>query len=484
MLKRSLSILLLILAAGLLLAACDTPPPETVEVEVTRVVEGETITETVMQEVEVTRIVEGETITETVVEEVEVTRVVVAGCAIQPPAEAVEATYLGWPFALFDEYLTYLDDCTAVSNVTVNVLTMDNASAQEQMSLAFSSGGDSPYAIIHQSNSSIQRNVWNGWLTPLTDWVEEYREQYDLDDIDPGMWDGATFDGEIYGIPMGANAIMLMYRTDLFEKYDLEVPTTYDEIINACNVLKDEPGIDIPFAFDLSAGWAWEIAFREALVSLGGDYFVEGSNEAAFNSPEGVAALEKMLEVVDACMGEEGLTYNSGAMSAGLGNGSVAFIHTWATSGVALLDPERSDMYEQIGFAPAAAVEPGGTLAGSAWGDFWAIPASYQGDKELVFQLIMEAGRADHQAAAIEFGMVTRTSVLTSDRGQIFSEPALETIANGVGATPRRVATPTLTAVLGNWLPLLATGDMTPAEVLQAAEEEYISEATAAGYLE
>ena len=277
---------------------------------------------------------------------------------------------------------------------------------------------------------------------------------------------------------------MLMYRTDLFEKYDLEVPTTYDEIINACNVLKDEPGIDIPFAFDLSAGWAWEIAFREALVSLGGDYFVEGSNEAAFNSPEGVAALEKMLEVVDACMGEEGLTYNSGAMSAGLGNGSVAFIHTWATSGVALLDPERSDMYEQIGFAPAAAVEPGGTLAGSAWGDFWAIPASYQGDKELVFQLIMEAGRADHQAAAIEFGMVTRTSVLTSDRGQIFSEPALETIASGVGATPRRVATPTLTAVLGNWLPLLATGDMTPAEVLQAAEEEYISEATAAGYLE
>ena len=479
--KRHLLILLFVLATGLLVAACQ---PQTVEVEVTRVVEGETVTETVVEEVEVTRIVEGETVVETVVEEVEVTRVVVADCAIQPPAEPVEVTYLGWPFALFDEYLTFLDDCSAVSNVTVNVLTMDNASAIEQMSLAFSSGGASPYGIIHQSNSSIQQNVWNGWLTPLTEYVEKYRDQYNLDDINPGMWDGATFDGEIYGVPMGANAIMLMYRQDLFEKYDLEVPTTYDEIINACNVLKDEPGIDIPFAFDLSAGWAWEIAFREALGSLGGSYFVEGSNEPAFNSPEGVAALEKMMEVVDVCMGEEGLTYGSGAMSAGLGNGSIAFIHTWATSGVSLLDPERSDMYDQIGFAPAAAVEPGAKLAGSAWGDFWAIPASYQGDKELVFQLIMEAGRADHQAAAIEYGMVTRSSVLTSNVAEAFSAPALETIANGVGATPRRVATPTMTAVLGNWLPLLGTGEMTPAEVLQAAEDEYIAEAQAKGYLD
>ncbi|MDX1413774.1 MAG: extracellular solute-binding protein [Candidatus Promineifilaceae bacterium] len=481
--RKPIIFLLLALTAGLLLAACETQP-ETVEVEVTRVVEAEPETETVIQEVEVTRVVEGETVTETVVEEVEVTRVVVADCAIQPPAEPVAATYIGWPFRLFDEYLAFLDDCSAVSNVTVDVLVMDNASAIEQMSLAFSSGGESPYAIIHQSNSSIQQNVWNDWLTPLTDYVEKYRDQYDLDDIDPGMWDGATFEGEIYGIPMGANAIMLMYRKDLFEKYDLEVPTTYDEIINACEVLKDEPGIDTPFALDLSAGWAWEIAFREALGSLGGQYFEEGSNVAAFNTPEGVAALEKIMEVVDACMGQEGLTYGSGGMSAGLGNGTIAFIHTWATSGVSLLDPESSDFHDQIAFAPAASLEPGGTLAGSAWGDFWAIPASYEGDKELVFQLIMEAGRADHQLAAIEEGMVTRTSALTSDKAAAFAPVALETIANGVGATPRRVATPTLTAVLGNYLPLVGIGDMTPAEALQAAEDEYIAEATAKGYLE
>ena len=55
-----------VLVVGILITACQ---PETVEV--TRIV-TETVTET--QEIEVTRVVEGEVVTETVVEEVEVTR--------------------------------------------------------------------------------------------------------------------------------------------------------------------------------------------------------------------------------------------------------------------------------------------------------------------------------------------------------------------------------------------------------------------------
>ena len=409
---------------------------------------------------------------------------VVADCPLDPPAEPVQVTYLGWPAPLFDVYTSVLDECNEVENVSVDIRTMDNASAIEQMSLSFASGGDSPYAIVQQSNSSIQQNVWQGWLTPLDDLVEKYREEYNLDDIDPSMWEGATFDGTIYGVPMGANAIMLMYRQDLFEEYGLEVPTTYDEIIAACEVLKEDPDLELPFAMDLSAGWAWGIAFREALVSEGGDLFVEGSNEPAFNSPEGVAALNKMKEVIDGCMGQAGLSYDSGAMSSGLGNGSIAFIHTWASSGASLKDPERSDMWEQIAFAPAAATEPGGKLAGSAWGDFWAIPANYDGDVDLVFRMMMEAALPEYQAAAADVGMVTRTSVLQSGEALPVAEAALTTIAEGAGATPRKEAQPTLSAVLDNWLPFLGTGEMTAEEILQAAEEEYIQEAQAKGYLD
>jgi len=68
--KKFSLLLIALLALGLLLAACSAPAEPEV-IEVTRVV-----TETVAEEVEVTRIVEGETVVETVVEEVEVTRLV------------------------------------------------------------------------------------------------------------------------------------------------------------------------------------------------------------------------------------------------------------------------------------------------------------------------------------------------------------------------------------------------------------------------
>ncbi len=69
---KKLSLLLItLLAFAVVLAACSPAPAEPEVVEVTRVV-----TETVTEEVEVTRIVEGESVVETVTEEVEVTRIV------------------------------------------------------------------------------------------------------------------------------------------------------------------------------------------------------------------------------------------------------------------------------------------------------------------------------------------------------------------------------------------------------------------------
>ena len=67
---KKLSLLLIAILALTLLVACSAPAEPEV-VEVTRVV-----TETVTEEVEVTRMVEGESVVETVVEEVEVTRIV------------------------------------------------------------------------------------------------------------------------------------------------------------------------------------------------------------------------------------------------------------------------------------------------------------------------------------------------------------------------------------------------------------------------
>ena len=141
--KRHLSIILLVLVSSLILAACQ---PQTVEV--TRVVtETEVVTETVTEQIEVTRMVEGESVTE--LQEVEVTRVVETivdptECNLEPPAEETELNMIGWSFPITDYYAEELEKCSKVENLTINASLLASADAQEQVRLALSSGGDSP----------------------------------------------------------------------------------------------------------------------------------------------------------------------------------------------------------------------------------------------------------------------------------------------------------------------------------------------------
>ncbi len=413
-------------------------------------------------------------------EEEAVVQVDPTACNVPVPDSPVTITYFGWPFEIMEFYADEMEKCGEVENIEVNVQFLDFTAVNEQVDLALSGGGDSPYDILHMSNVEVSNLGNNGWLFPLNDLIDKYRDEYDLDDIAAAAFQGATVDGQIYGIPAINNTLHLAYRSDLFEQYGIDVPTNYDEVIAACEVLADEPSLDYPFTLDLSADWAWEIEFLAFARSYGTDYLNDDLTPA-FNGPEGVAGLTKMKEVVDACMGPEGLAgspYETAEVT--LNTGGQAFIHIWASNTVSMFDPEVSDFADVIKFAPAAAPKPGSLLGGSAWTDYYGIPLTTQNDPELVFLIIMEALDKESQERGADFGAVTRSSITKG----LPNKPALaETIANGVGIYDTHPAVPLAQAGLMQFLPFVGTGEMTPQEALDAAAEAYIAEATAQGYL-
>lgn len=406
----------------------------------------------------------------------------VGGCNLAAPAAATEVGMIGWAFPITEFFAAELEECNEVENVSVTTQLLDSAGAQEQIRLGLAGGGTAPWAIIHTTPATIAEHAANGALHPLDELVEKYREQYKLNEIPETAWQAVTYEGKIYGIPFLANTLHIFYRTDLFEQYKLTPPTTYDEVIAACNVLKDEPSIDVPFTMNLHAGWAWEIEFFHFLRSFGGDYF-NADNTPAFNSEAGVAALTKMKEVIDGCMGEEGLTYSIDDSEIGMETGGVAFVNIWASRAANMDNPEKSDFVGKIGFAPAAAPNPGGKLGGSSFLDAYAIPANIDADPELAFQIIMEATDTESQTEGAALGIVTRTSVAEAGAGGRYLPAVSATIATGVGAPPASPVLPLVQAALGNWLPLVGTGEKTPAEALQAAADEYLAEAQKQGFV-
>ncbi|MCS6835312.1 MAG: extracellular solute-binding protein [Anaerolineae bacterium] len=402
-------------------------------------------------------------------------------CDVPPPAQETRVNMIGWTFPIMDFYAAELAKCSEVPNLTVNVQLLASADAQSEMRLAASSQGASPYDIIHGSNAFIGEMASKGWLLPLNDLIDKYREQYDLDDIDASSYAAASQDGIIYGIPIVVNTQHFYYNTEILEAAGIEPPQTYTDVIAACQAMDEEAlGIDFAFGMVLSAGWAWQIEWVNIYNAFGGALLDE-NNMPIFNDEVGVESLELLMGIVNACLGEDGLTLSTDNLQAGLANGSIAMGHMWASRAAMMDDEELSDVVGKIEFAPALFPTTEQTIrAGIAWGDFLAIPATSEVDKELLFQIIMEAADKESQMAATEFGLVPRKSAEV--KAPRYSPAALQTIIEGGPATSNP-AQAILNSALGQFLPKVATGELSAKEALDAAAQLYIEEATKQGFI-
>lgn len=329
-------------------------------------------------------------------------------CDLEAPADATEINMIGWSFPITDFYAEELEKCNEVDNLTVNTQLLASADAQEQVRLALSTGGDSPYDIVHGANGQVAEWGGPGWLMPLNDLVEEYWDEYDLGDIPQTAWDAATFEGNIYGVPVVANTLHMIYRQDVFDEFGIETPDTIDDVMVACETIGlDNADFDMPFTINLSAGWAWEIEFFQMLRGYGGDYLGEG-NQPAFNGEEGVAAAEAMVALADACMGIDGYSFDLNDQELAMQFGTLPATNMWASRAANMTDPERTDLADVIAYAPAPRAVEDGPRIGSAWNDFYMIPATTTNDADLIFRVIMEAADEASQQGAAALGMTTR----------------------------------------------------------------------------
>jgi multiple sugar transport system substrate-binding protein len=117
---------------------------------------------------------------------------------------------------------------------------------------------------------------------------------------------------EVYGLPLQANALVAMYRTDLFENADeksafesqtgreLTFPETWDEFTEVAKFFT-RPDQNL-YGTTLMAGngdWATD-DFKTLLAAWGGDgHLVTDDFKLAFNTPEGVAALTYYADLIN-----------------------------------------------------------------------------------------------------------------------------------------------------------------------------------------
>ena len=152
------------------------------------------------------------------------------------------------------------------------------------------SNNDAPDILNIDVFASYQAD---GLLLPAKDYVsdEVYNKLY------PAFLEQSDVDGTVWAIPDLASARALYYNADILEAANAKVPTTWDELIEACEAIKAYDSSIYPWGIDMTTDEG-QAAFAYYTWNNGGG-FVDKDGNWTLNSDENVEAIEFAIKMVN-----------------------------------------------------------------------------------------------------------------------------------------------------------------------------------------
>ncbi|MER5436153.1 extracellular solute-binding protein [Streptomyces sp. NPDC002588] len=130
--------------------------------------------------------------------------------------------------------------------------------------------------LVQNTAEYVTSWVSQGALADITKYVESSKSRFNA-----GSWAGAQVQGKLYGVPTSSSPNFTIYRTDVFAKYGIKPPATWDDFIAAGKVLKkhgikitnyagEDPSTLEVLAMQAGAHWysidgdSWKVDFQDA----------------------------------------------------------------------------------------------------------------------------------------------------------------------------------------------------------------------------
>ena len=311
------------------------------------------------------------------------------------------------------------------------------------------------------------------YFVDLSDRITDRRDEFIEGRLSPYMYEGG-----LYGLESALTASVYYYQPALFEEHGVDVPTTWEEFLQAGEIM-GEHGVAMTVASNDSQG-----AFHMLLLQRGATVFDESGDFVLGEEPNRSIALE-VLEYMRAGI-DNGTFYTvtsaefwGPTLPTAFSQGRVAGIVMPDWYAGCCLQPGVADMAGEWRVAPIPVWEAGG-YSTTTWGGTGFAIAADSPIVELVWDLLEDAyGTLDGQLARYEsIGFYpTMYEALAHPRvteishpffggqqiGQVFSGVALD--VPPLFQSPNRGFF--LTA-LGDNLPLFFDGDYTPEQFLDA----------------
>jgi len=192
-----------------------------------------------------------------------------------------------------------VDTFNKTSKVKAVLDTIPGADYQTKLQTIINSK-QAPDVFFNWGGGSIQPFVKAGLLEPLDDMIA--KDPGLKSNFLPSVFNSAIVDGKAYGVPMrGTQPVFLFTNKKVLADAGLQVPTTWDEMLNAVKVLKAK-GVT-PFALGGADQWPTLMWFEYIYDRVAGPELFQkalSGDDSAWASDDSKKALSYIKQLVDA----------------------------------------------------------------------------------------------------------------------------------------------------------------------------------------
>ena len=283
--------------------------------------------------------------------------------ATEASGDAIEITWMFWDDLEATEdliskgYKEVIDRFNAdyAGTYHVNVITTNLEEYDTKLN-ALIAANDTPDIFICNPGPNLTQYVEAGVAADLTDILTNQEADW-YGSFSGGIFEKITYDGKIMAVPTNFAAACVFYNTEIFEEAGAEVPTTFDELLAACEKIQAAGYTPIscsagtPWCLSMVAGYLCDrVAGPDNLAKL-------ANNEMAWTDAKHVEAGNKLKELSQYFQKSAAGDSNDQA-TAGLYNGEAAMLiqGSWA---IAQINGNNPDFEEKCGVFQFPAVEGG-----------------------------------------------------------------------------------------------------------------------------
>lgn len=146
------------------------------------------------------------------------------------------------------------------------------------------------------SEGFLKPYVEGNMFAPLDDVIERSGLK---DSFIPGVKEAYAVDGKTYALPLEMNVSYVFYNKEIFKKYHLDVPNTYEDFKKIVKTLVDHNVV--PVTVGNKEGWPGSLWWMYLVDRIGGPDVLTNAvdRQASFEDPALVKAAEEIQKLVD-----------------------------------------------------------------------------------------------------------------------------------------------------------------------------------------